>query len=1805
VILAVGLTLPLLAQQKEPLLPPPDRAPRLVLAQAGPHAPVNALAFAPDGNTLYVAGFDKQVWRYERVKGKFAPTGAFRFPIGPGTAGVVNALAVSPDGKWVAVAGRGPMRGEDWATADDGIAQDFRRLLPTVRRDVGVVYLFDPANPNNGTVIRGAASEVRAVCFASPTPARGPVLVTAGIEWDEKGEFFGTVRAFDVGNGAEIAKRTDLPVRPVPPGLAAFATGPGNKALRIVVGWEETQRSAPGKLFVWDNPGTPDEKATWLKDVAFNSPLAVRFDGAGAAAEVITAGYDHERKSGGLTVRDASGLPREFVPVAGAADEAFLPLGIATLRDGRTAVLSNVASNKVPGQRYELRVTGAKGEPKVELPGMTGAHRPVLATSPDGALVAIAGFADNRIEVYETAALVAGKPVPEKLAGDDRRFTKVSFLAGEKLWLGGPADTLAAGGVVLDLAQKARVAAPRGAKEVLKPDAPDAGKEPELIAPDAIKKQPGQVTVTVAGQKKTVTLPAGARPTAAALLPAKPAWDPALGPLLAVAQIEDANQSVRVSLYDLDSKLVLQLGGPTLPVRTLAFSDTRALLAGAGDDGTVLVWSMKNVSRRWPAIEGLTVTERDTPLVIASTLLRAAVGIRLDELDRGGEVLVLAVRAGSPAAGKFKVNDLIESVADAKGQQKPVRTALDFIHAVRALPIGADAQVKLKGQAAPVAVAVGALTGFRHPLFYLWVDPVAKAGAHDWVGWTPSGPYDTSGEAGEARIGWVVATGDPARPVTFAGANQYRKLFYWRDFIRLLLTTADFNDAMALRPVPRRPALSAVYTAPIEDRPGGRIVREKSDAVVVELADPDRVVDLDRAELEWQIVGPAGASPWKREPFTSARARLDLAAHNWVRGDQKVRVRLLKDGTADAGVDEIAEQVRFVPLPPVLTVTVAGKPVVPGAVVETENEAIEVAAAVDAKGDPAGAIVTASSTGEKPVELVRNPNGSYAPRKVALAADSTTVVLVTATNRSAPERAPDESTAVEVRVRRLAPKVVPPPAVRVEVVTPFDHRTAPDEVFVVSTPVAVVAAEVKSGQPVTEFEWSTGDGPWRAGKLDRETGRWTETLDLPAAGAPLTIRVRAKSKASAWSTDTATLRYDGLPVVTVAAPPTLVNTPELPLTGGLKVMGKRRFALRVLVTSARTGQTRTFDPVPNAALTAWDAAVTLFPGENLLGYSVSYDDGRKEFRQSGVAGVRYVRAPVVLGASPIDVGTGTTGDVVVVVQSPADLPPTELEIAGSRVGFAGPGRAFRVFGVGLWAVAARGVAVNTGADRLKPVPLMVRNPEAQSRALQAEVRGQIEKPARPPVLRLTRNGKTISPDQGLPPVGAPQFAFDLRVSADAPLTRVEVWHGVGGAAPERVSALKVADAVPAPAGGVILTARPEVRLRAGAANRIRVVAVGDGGQAEAEFTVSYAPPPVRVVIDAIRTPDGKPVRFEPGSAAPPRVGTGAVDIEGRVLWDFDREPVATDPNLSVVFVANGVSHLPLRVKPAVEGKERKFAGRVFLNSLDPEATAGVTRIRVDLRSGDRPVPIPQEGTEQASVVVESTAPLRRQRLHVLVLGVEVPAADRPALVRRVVGAVGGELPPGNPNFLSGDFERKGFEFAYLYAPRLGYTREGDLNALLAAARVRIEDVTRRKGEDWVNDVIVVYYHGEDGVDKDGRWYLHSAATLAGAGGRNPSASAIRLDNVPRMPGMPVAVVNVAGTAVPGGDLGLDLPFLRFAWAEEAARVRLLDQLAKAMIVQRTTFGGIADYVKKGVADAASTLTSLPSDGAGQRVVGRP
>ncbi len=325
--------------------------------------------------------------------------------------------------------------------------------------------------------------------------------------------------------------------------------------------------------------------------------------------KLVSAGF--VGRAGQLALRPAA-RPADAppVPLTGEKNEFLYPLALAAVGDATAVILlKSPPPAGTTGRTDELRLVAADGTAKTRVPlkGVSTGGMPVIAASADAKWVAVAGFADDRIEVYDAAALAADPPAPQVLDGAPAGFARVAFLDGNKLWLGGAGTDAPRGDTVLDLATRA--ATPAAA--ALVPD----------VAPlnPRYDRDKDEWTLAVGGQDRKVTLREYEVPTAAALLPAAPAWDKTLGPVLAVAHYHKTALVSLVTLFDAtDGRRLLQLGGPTLRVNGLAFSGSRPLLAAVGADRTVAVWSLKALAAPFAAVEGITLVERDGKLAVAS-----------------------------------------------------------------------------------------------------------------------------------------------------------------------------------------------------------------------------------------------------------------------------------------------------------------------------------------------------------------------------------------------------------------------------------------------------------------------------------------------------------------------------------------------------------------------------------------------------------------------------------------------------------------------------------------------------------------------------------------------------------------------------------------------------------------------------------------------------------------------------------------------------------------------------------------------------------------------------------------------------------------------------------------------------------------------------------------------------------------------------------------------------------------------------------------------------------------------------------
>lgn len=1711
-------------------LPPADRTPQLVVRHAGPHAPVTSLAFGPDG-TLYAGGFGKVVHRFTPAAGKFAAAEPIRVPVGPGNAGAVNAVAVSPDGKWVAVAGRAPLRGETWTGSDDGVVVETQTFPPLLKRDYGVVYLFDPADPRGGKVIRGQEAGVRALAFATPGPAAGPVLVTAGIEWDKDGKFFGMVRVHDVAGGKELANHRDLPTTPTRPGLAAWAA---DGTLRVAVAWPPGGAKNPGKLLVWDVTGKADQT---LDDGEGNFGLALRPGPDGAPRELVSAAFVNPK--GRLMLRPvAAPANGRDVDLTGDKDQFNYPLALAPVGDATAVILLSLPKvGSAAPRTNELRLVAADGTTKARVPltGVAAGTLPTVAASPDGKWVAVAGFTDDRIEVYDAAALAG----PQVLAGAPAGFDKVAFLAGNKLWLGGAADEAPRGGTVFDFA--ARKAAPAPAAAVLD-IAP--GTEPLVLA-RYDPKQPA-AKVIIGGQVKTFELREDEVPTAAALLPAAPAWDKTLGPVVAVAHYHRTAFVSLVTLFDATTRRrLLQLSGPALRVNGLAFSGSRPLLAAVGADRTVAVWSLKALAAPFAAIEGITLAERD------------------------GKLAVVGVTDASPARAALKAGDVIEAVGGEKGALRPVANYREFTLAVREVPVGGTARVKVAG-AAPAAVPVGRGVGQRHPLFDLWVNPTANAdGTRDWIGWTPAGPYDANSPAAEARLGWLTATGNPAEPVVFAGADQYRRQYYKTGFLRFLADDADFNSALKryVAEFPRTSPVLSVLAGGVEERDGVRLLRARAAALDVKLDDPDGVLRLDAAELRWR---PAGGD-WRVVPFRDGTVALPLAGYEWTRGAHRFEFEVRETAELPPAFTGAAG-FQYVPIDPTIAVRVNGADVAPGGTATSATDEIQLGVtAAAAPGEEV--VVTATTTGpdgDRPVALPAGKDGRFGPVALKLHPDAKTVVRVTARNAKAEGAfAKYETHAAEFVVWHAPPAPRPVPRVTLGVASPVDAPSGPGRP-VVSDAAKVSLSATISAEGMTKVEWDDGDGAWVAGEVPAKGTPATRDVTIKAGGVVKALRVRVTA-GGVERTDSVSVVWAALPDADFGPLPVAVRGSRLLAAGPVRAAaGGGPFRVKVLVDSPDAGlPPREFDIRPGEPGT-WASDVELMPGDNRLSLAVA-----NEWKQVRVRSreVRHVRPPVVVGVEPIRARDANVGDVLALVVAPAELPPDRLTLDGRPLSVRAHGAA--AFGVGTWWLRAEGVPLAAGGALPPGVHVAAGNADGDGDAVEVSVIPIPKAPPPPPPPPPPGIVVTAGKDAAVVSAGAalrtdePEFTLGLRVTSAVKLTRVAVLR------PEEVPGISADKAVAAD-GGFALTATPTVTLREGV-NTFEVVASNGTAAPEFRFSVSYTPPPVRVVIDEIAelVPGAGPrplPRPAPGAAF--AAAGGRVQVKGRVA--FSDPAAARAAGFDVVVHGNDVRHLPAEVGPLAPGKaEAPFTALAFL-------TAKATTIRVEVTHRKQSDPVPQQLAD-TRVVVESAAPLTQQRLHVLVVAPEEAENRAGAMAREVVLTLNGEFIGSPVGFTEGRFKHRAFATATMYRPLVYSVSRPDLVGQLHAVETRIREQAGDGPNGYVNDVVLVYYQGRDLLGRDGARRVHTTRSLAIPSPTAAEPHAVRLDALPPTSGVRFTVLNVVTQdgAPPAQRVTTGPMLLRYAWQNRESFAELLE-FYRVSIGANRSVGSVVDWVREAV-----------------------
>jgi WD40 repeat protein len=859
-----------------------DAPPVLRLDGGGPTSYVASLAFAPDGQTLYAAGFDKLVRAWEaRNDGWHLSPAAYRVPIGPGLAGALNTVAVSPDGQYLAAAGLGVFRDLS-GFRDKGQIVPGAALRPEQWLDQGTLFVWHRPT-GKLTTLRGHAGDVQAVSFAPGSPAR---LVSAGRDYDANSEkFVGRLRVWDVASAQEVAQLT-LPGFSVRPALSVQRIGAAPNALRVFLA------ASDAKFRRWDVASKRVELEAF--DSNFNHGVAEVPTGV---VTTSTRTDDQKNNFGQLRLWTTADTK------APASQHDFgvgqLPRAVAAVSSTGTGTADYLACvTEAQGDfdfSYRLVLVNLKTwRESVSVDLWRGPRRqPALASCLLGKHLAVAGNDAHTIQLFDISTLLNGPAQPIVLRGVGVRWQAVSFVRnGNGLGLllhdkpkdepGSAARPVDPRSQVFDLGLRKLLAVPVGWTHAEPAPGPWTAKHVAAEGADPQRPTQWAISLRQGGQEvRRILLGKGAAFEEIDDYALLPASDVSPVPVLAVASRQQGQP--RLALFNvLTGERFRVLTGHTEPLRSVAFSPDGRLLVTTSVDQTVCVWSLTNLPKvlgKYGLVRGLAVRPIEGGLAIGPSV---PADLHPDN--------AAALQASTIVPG-----DRIIGLTIGEQTLTPT-TSKEFYEAIYRLPPGQFVSVAVANKPA-AQLRVGQAIDERKPLFTLFVSRPANGVATEWIAWSPNGPYEYSARLAERWIGWHFNTGTPDQPgATTAAADQYHDEFYRDGIIARLIERAelaaavrDWDDAEAAKRVPA--PVFKTFLGDTELTPG---------AVTVLPAVPTRLdVQIGNTPAHylgatsWEVLTVAPAAAFAPRVAGDPTARTaDVRAVAWPKGVVTLRVRV-------------------------------------------------------------------------------------------------------------------------------------------------------------------------------------------------------------------------------------------------------------------------------------------------------------------------------------------------------------------------------------------------------------------------------------------------------------------------------------------------------------------------------------------------------------------------------------------------------------------------------------------------------------------------------------------------------------------------------------------------------------------------------------------------------------------------------------------------------------------------------------------------------------------------------------------------
>jgi hypothetical protein len=262
-------------------------------------------------------------------------------------------------------------------------------------------------------------------------------------------------------------------------------------------------------------------------------------------------------------------------------------------------------------------------------------------------------------------------------------------------------------------------------------------------------------------------------------------------------------------------------------------------------------------------------------------------------------------------------------------------------------------------------------------------------------------------------------------------------------------------------------------------------------------------------------------------------------------------------------------------------------------------------------------------------------------------------------------------------------------------------------------------------------------------------------------------------------------------------------------------------------------------------------------------------------------------------------------------------------------------------------------------------------------------------------------------------------------------------------------------------------------------NVLRVEAVNSGGAQYASVVVNYIIVPVTLTIDKIvpwnseTLRSGEPILPKPrsdGSLGVDRSPLGRIKVLGHVTWSKANDAQLKKTGLVRVFV-NGFQQIPATLdEPKGKERLRTFTADVLLNR--PEGNF----IELDLPD------IKQDAGNRTDFTQGTLKPVNGQRLHMMIVG--VGEKDENKLRTQAVTALRATTDS------QGRTSSPAFVDVRFYGPLTGFVSPEQVYTQLCLVKKTI-DLNAPQGS--ANDVVMVYYLGQETVDGKGHFFRTSAS----------------------------------------------------------------------------------------------------------------